>query len=217
MFNNMSIKELSLKALQALLGVVLLAFGASASDALKMGLDPFTAMNTGISDLLGWSLGTYQLLVNFIIIALVFFLKKELIGIGTVINMVLVGFLIDWFNPMIAHYISGDEAIWIRLIGLVLALLVFNLGIAIYLEAKIGTAPYDAVAPIIEDRTGFSFKLSRIIQDMIVVAVAFFFGGPIGITTFVAAFFNGPMIEWLSKKVGSPMRKKIEAMTKEEA
>lgn len=59
---------------------------------LRGGLDSFTAVNTGISNKLGIGLGVYQLAVNLVIFIFILWLDRKQIGIGTILNMVLVGF-----------------------------------------------------------------------------------------------------------------------------
>lgn len=70
------------------------------------GLDPFTAVNTGISNKLGIGLGVYQLAVNLVIFIFILWLDRKQIGIGTILNMVLVGFEIQWFTT-IYHQLFG--------------------------------------------------------------------------------------------------------------
>lgn len=92
------------------------------------GLDPFTAVNTGISNKLGIGLGVYQLAVNLVIFIFILWLDRKQIGIGTILNMVLVGFEIQWFTT-IYHQLFGYRTTFLivaadTLIGLIL----FTLG-----------------------------------------------------------------------------------------
>src|SRR5690625_5488150 len=91
-------KDFLLRSIISILGITFISFGAALSETMNMGLDPFTALNRGASDLLGYSLGNYQLVVNLIILAIVFFVKRDLIGWGTIYNMVLVGYQVNFFN-----------------------------------------------------------------------------------------------------------------------
>ncbi|MDB6241998.1 hypothetical protein ODV24_08970 [Lactobacillus amylovorus] len=102
------------------------------------GLDSFTAVNTGISNKLGIGLGVYQLAVNLVIFIFILWLDRKQIGIGTILNMVLVGFEIQWFTT-IYHQLFGYRTTFLivaadTLIGLIL----FTLGcIALH-----GTGPW---------------------------------------------------------------------------
>ena len=63
------------------------------------GVDAFTCMNLGISGYLGMVFGTWQMMVNAVILLVVFFTVRRCIGAGTIVNMVCVGYgadLICW-------------------------------------------------------------------------------------------------------------------------
>ncbi|RAD55113.1 hypothetical protein DN508_37920, partial [Burkholderia multivorans] len=59
--------SLALRSLYALAGVVLIGLGAAILQTGGVGVDPYTALNIGISERIGWSLGAYQLLSNAIL------------------------------------------------------------------------------------------------------------------------------------------------------
>ena len=86
------------KLLLSCLGVVCIALGTTVCRVGNVGVDPFTAMNLGFSARVGMDFGTFQLLVNLAILAAVFALDKYQIGLGTLINMVGVGYLIELFT-----------------------------------------------------------------------------------------------------------------------
>ncbi|WP_236620370.1 hypothetical protein [Sporolactobacillus laevolacticus] len=99
--------ELLAKSILSFIGVAILALGATLCKQGHIGLDPFTALNIGVSKKIHLSLGIYQLLVNVFIIIFVILLDRKKIGIGTIINMVFAGFMIDWFSSFysaIFHY-----------------------------------------------------------------------------------------------------------------
>jgi uncharacterized membrane protein YczE len=71
-------KVLALRSWYALVGVFVLAFGAATLRVGQVGLDPYTAANIGIGAVLGLSLGVYQLIINLLILAVVFFFKQTI-------------------------------------------------------------------------------------------------------------------------------------------
>ena len=151
---------------------------------LRGGLDPFTAMNTGISNKLGIGLGVYQLAVNLVIFIFILWLDRKQIGIGTILNMVLVGFEIQWFTT-IYHQLFGYRTTFLivaadTLIGLIL----FTLGASLYMAPDLGAAPYDAIAPIITQRTKLSYRTARITQDVLFMVAAVMLLSHIGKRTY---------------------------------
>ena len=148
------------------------------------GLDPFTAVNTGISNKLGIGLGVYQLAVNLVIFIFILWLDRKQIGIGTILNMVLVGFEIQWFTT-IYHQLFGYRTTFLivaadTLIGLIL----FTLGASLYMAPDLGAAPYDAIAPIITQRTKLSYRTARITQDVLFMVAAVMLLSHIGKRTY---------------------------------
>ncbi|ALS38052.1 putative membrane protein YczE [Enterococcus rotai] len=204
----MEIRERALRSLYALIGVAILAFGAATLRIGQVGLDPYTAANIGIGNVLGLSLGVYQLMINFIILGIVFILGRSYIGIGTVINMVLTGFFIDFYTWIYTDFITIKINFFTQSLALVIGVLIFTFGASFYMSAKLGNAPYDAIAPIIVERTKFHYRSVRVSQDIFFVVLAFIFGGPVGIGTVINAFFTGPLIDFWNKKVSQPIIEK---------
>lgn len=207
-------KDFLLRSLTSIIGITLISIGSALSESMDMGLDPFTAMNRGASSLLGFSLGNYQLVVNLIILAVVFFMKRSLIGWGTIFNMVLVGYQIDFFKSTFENYFAVEEISFVvRIIVTIIAILIFTLGVAVYMDTELGVSPYDAIAPLITDRTGWNYTPVRIAQDLIVVVISLLVGGPVGVATFITGFFAGPLITFFSKKISQPLIEKLEETT----
>ncbi|MFT9118174.1 MAG: membrane protein [Sporolactobacillus sp.] len=186
--------ELALKTLVSFVGVTILALGAMLCKAGNVGLDPFTALNIGVSGRVGLSLGTYQLLSNCLIILVVLLLDRKKIGIGTIINMVFAGFMIDWFSDAYHLFFHYQSTLLTEIVNGILGLLLFTLGTSLYMGASLGVAPYDALAPIASKRLHIKYKFCRIVQDISFMAVALLAGGPIGLATLIISFFAGPLI-----------------------
>lgn len=204
-------KEFLYRSVASIIGITCISIGAALSESMQMGLDPFTAINRGASELLGFSLGNYQLVVNLIILAIVFFMKKSLLGWGTIYNMVLIGYQVDFFKSLIENMVdAGEMGYMIRIAITIIAILIFTFGVALYMDSDLGVSPYDAITPLITDRTGWKYSPVRIAQDIVVVITAFFLGGPVGVSTFITGFFAGPLIEFFSNKVTEPLMDKLE-------
>jgi uncharacterized membrane protein YczE len=186
--------QLVLKSLISLIGVAILALGATFCRVGNVGLDPFTALNIGVSGKLHMSLGVYQLLANLVIILLVIFLDRKKIGIGTVFNMVFAGFMIDWFSTLHSMLFHYQPSLLTAVINGILGLLLFTLGTSLYMMVDLGVAPYDALAPIFSSRLHIKYKFCRIAQDLLFMVAALLMGGPIGLATIIISFFAGPLI-----------------------
>lgn len=198
-----------IRSLYALCGVVVIGLGAALLNVGNVGVDPYTALNMGISKLIGWDLGHYQLLSNLILFIPVLIWGRKYIGPGTVINMVLCGYFIQFFSGLLQPLAPENPGPLSMVIFFVIGIIVFDLGASAYMSAGVGTAPYDAIAPIIVDKTGWPYQRVRVPQDLLVVIAAACVGGPVGIGTIMTAFFNGPLIQFFSNKVNLPLVNKI--------
>ena len=183
-----------------ILAVITMGFALSWLVLVDMGTDPCTLMNLTISGKLHMSLGNWQALLNSILFIFVIFLGKENIGFGTLANMFLVGYSLDFFS-WVWRCIGADVYFAnpaVRYAVFLPALIVFVFAAAVYMDVELGTSPYDAISFIIATKlTKVPFKVTRICYDLLVIAIAFVLGGKVQIVTLLMAFLLGPVISWI--------------------
>lgn len=80
-----------------LLAVITMGFSLSWLILVDLGTDPCTLMNCAISDTVGLSLGNWQALFNSVLLVFVIIFGGRNLGFGTLANMFLVGYSIDFF------------------------------------------------------------------------------------------------------------------------
>lgn len=128
MQKSRSWSNILLKTLVSFIGVAILSLGTTFLRGGNVGLDPFTAVNTGISNHLGIGLGVYQLSVNLVIFIFIIWLDRKQIGIGTILNMVLVGFEIQWFTTLYHQLFGYRTSFLIVAADTLIGFLLFTLG-----------------------------------------------------------------------------------------
>lgn len=64
-----------------LIGLVIIGIGASTLRVAGLGVDPFTAMNIGLSSMFGMQLGIFQIIVNAFILFYVY-LKTSIVKLS---------------------------------------------------------------------------------------------------------------------------------------
>lgn len=209
-FNLKIQRQTVLRALMSLIGVIIQSFGGAILLESNLGMDPYSAMNLGISKMIGWQLGTFQLALNFVVLIVVFFVQKNLIGVGTIFNMVLVGYGIQFFSELYQKVLPDPSTIVWQVVVAVIGLLIFTFGLSMYIVADVGVSPFDAITPMIMDIThSEKYRLIRIIQDTTTMLIALLVRGPFGLVTLIVAFGTGPFIIFWSDKVHSHLLKKI--------
>lgn len=203
--------KITKRAGMMILGILFIGLCVSFLRLSGFGVDPFSAMNLGISGFIGWSFGTWQLLMNAVILVIVFFQARHCIGAGTIINMIFVGYIADFVCWLAQDVVQIEMSLPLRIIALVLAQLMASMGVALYMVADMGIAPYDSVAIIIEKLTHqkIPFHKARVLSDVVVVIIGIAFASAsgagvwavAGIGTVVNACFNGPLIQFFKTKL----------------
>lgn len=181
--------------------ILIMGFSVSVFSYSNLGVDPFTSMNMGIAAKLGISFGFYQMCVNAVLLVAVLIFGRELIGIGTVVNMVGVGYICQFFTSIYSKYLPENNPMAIRILLMIIGVILLSFAASLYFTSSLGVAPYDAVGFIVEHKTDIPYKWCRVITDLICTAVGFTFGGPVGAGTVVTAFFMGPIISFFNKEV----------------
>ncbi|MGN8945710.1 YczE/YyaS/YitT family protein [Bariatricus sp. HCP28S3_E4] len=200
-----------MRAAFMLLGILLIGICVTCYRLSEFGVDPFSGMNLGISGFIGWSFGNWQLVANILILVVVFFTVRHLIGPGTVINMVGVGYTADFLCWVVLDVLKVEMTLPLRILALCLGTLFASLGVALYMIADMGLSPYDSVALIIEKLTKgkVPFQFARVASDItvIVIGVAFCLAAGnnvwliVGIGTIANALLNGPLIQFFRKRI----------------
>ena len=200
-----------MRAAFMLLGILLIGICVTCYRLSEFGVDPFSGMNLGISGFIGWSFGNWQLVANILILVVVFFAVRHLIGPGTVINMVGVGYTADFLCWVVLDVLKVEMTLPLRILALCLGTLFASLGVALYMIADMGLAPYDSVALIIEKLTKgkVPFQFARVASDITVIVIGVVFclaaGNNVwlivGIGTIANALLNGPLIQFFRKRI----------------
>ena len=203
------------RCVMMVLGILLISIAVGCYRLSGFGVDAFTCMNLGISGFLDMGFGTWQLIMNAMILVAVFFTVRRCIGPGTIVNMVGVGYCADFLCWLVNDRLQIPMTLPLRVAALAAGCLLAALGVALYMDAELGIAPYDSVALIVETLTGgkMKFQYARVASDItcVVVGVLFCLAGKddlwmiIGIGTLCNAFFNGPIIQFFRAHVSRPL------------
>lgn len=187
-----------------LAGVTVQGFGLSILRAINLGVDPCSCLTQGVANYLPLSFGTCQLLCHLVTFVFVIRYDMSYIGFGTVGNMCFLGYISDFFTWIFVKALPvGFFTLTSARYGLLLpGLAVFLFGAAAYMCSGLGSSPYDALPFIISARVKrLSFRTIRMLWDIAFMAVGFALGGTVGIVTVAVAFFCGPVVAWVQKRL----------------
>ena len=156
--------------------VILMGVFVSILVEIGWGTDPASFMNLNISHAIGLSLGTTEVIVYGLMLIFTFAFGAEMIGFGTLANMILIGYVVDlccwiWAKTGFHDFIQNGPFFAVVMIFAV-ALILFVIVAAIYMNAQMGVAPYDASANIISGWIPKApYFIVRIIYDLFMVGV----------------------------------------------
>lgn len=192
------------RMIMMLCGIMAQGLGLSLLRAINLGTDPCSCLTQGVTNFVPLSFGTCQLLCHLVTFVFVIRYDLSMIGFGTIGNMCFLGYISDFFQWIWSLLLPAGffEVVLNRYILLLPSLAVFLLGAAAYMCAGLGSSPYDALPFIISGHVRrFPFKIVRMLWDISFMAAGFVLGGDVGIVTILVAFFLGPIITGVQKKL----------------
>ena len=166
------------------------------------GVSPWTVLAQGISIRTDLSVGTTTFLISIGI--LIFWIPlKQVPGIGTILNAIIIASTIDLTLP----YLPQPNDTYLKLLQVCIGIFIVGLGSGIYLISNLGPGPRDGLMIGLQKQTGTSIPLIRTILELSAVTSGWLLGGVVGIGTVLFVFGIGPcvgigltLVEKISKK-----------------
>ena len=166
------------------------------------GVSPWTVLAQGISIRTDLSVGTTTFLISIGI--LIFWIPlKQVPGIGTILNAIIIASTIDLTLP----YLPQPNETYLKLLQVCIGIFIVGLGSGIYLISNLGPGPRDGLMIGLQKQTGTSIPLIRTILELSAVISGWLLGGVVGIGTVLFVFGIGPcvgigltLVEKISKK-----------------
>ena len=170
-------------------GLTLFGLGEGLLIVSASGASPWSVLAQGLYLNLGFSVGIITIFISFIVLLLWIPLKQK-IGIGTILNALIIGLMID---VCIRHVATPESYIDQILLGAV-AVAIVGLGGGIYLVANLGAGPRDGLMIGLQKKTNLPIALVRGTLEITVMSVGWYLGGTVGVGTLIFAFGIGPCV-----------------------
>lgn len=178
------------KSLVALvLGLVLFGLGEALLIAAGVGVSPWTVFAEGMTHVTGWSIG-YATFIISICVLLLWVPLKQVPGIGTISNAIIVALVLEYMLP----YMPRFDSLAANVIMAALGVMITGFGGAIYLIANLGPGPRDGLMTGLQAVTGKPIASVRTAIEIAVVAIGWFLGGTVGVGTVFFALGIGPSV-----------------------
>lgn len=197
--------EKSRRIIMTISGVLIAGFSVGMFSFSAFGMDPFQVLAHGIWMHTPIGYGTFYSIINLIMLIFIFMIDRKKIGLGTFINIFLLGYVVQLSSWLLETWIP-NPTIGIKIMFLIVGIVIMCFGSSLYYIGDLGVSTYDAVALILSEKKVARFQYCRIGSDLICTLVGYLLGATVGIGTVVTAFFMGPIIAVFNRKVSIPLR-----------
>jgi uncharacterized membrane protein YczE len=172
---------------QLICGVILYGATAGMLVLAGLGLDPWDVLHQGLSRSFGLGIGTWAIIVSFVVLGGWLGLRQRL-GAGTLVNAVVVGLVID----LTVSTFHPPHVLWGRIVLLTGGVVGNGIATGLYIGAGLGPGARDGVTTGIASR-GYSIRIVRTTIEAAVLLTGFLLGGTVGIGTLCYALAIGPI------------------------
>lgn len=190
-------RPLVLRLGQVALGNALMGVAVAMLVTAALGLLPLDIFHRAVGDWFGWTIGGAIIAVQATLLVLNLALGVKP-GIGTVASVVIPAVVAD----LTLAVLPAPQAVWLRLMAMLLGGAMFAVGTALYLAGELGALPRDGLMIAIGRRTSWSPARIRIGADVLclltgvlminpAIAVA---NGSLGVGSVLLAVALGPSI-----------------------
>ena len=171
-------------------GLVFYASGIVLAIKANVGYAPWEVFHVGLSNTTGLSIGIVSIIAG-VIIAVIVTVSGEKLGLGTILNMVVIGLLIDIIFPRVPtskNIISG-------IIMLIAGLFAISTGSYFYIKSAFGVGPRDNLMVVLARKTKSPVGLCRGAIELLVTVIGWILGGMVGIGTVISVVLIGFCIQ----------------------
>lgn len=169
-------------------GLALFGIGIALLLDADLGAAPWDVFHTGVSELTGLPVGTV-IIVTGVALLLVWIPLGERPGLGTLLNAVEIGLVVDLVLPIVPE----PDRLVARLAMMATGVVVVAIGSGLYLGAGLGPGPRDGLMTGLA-RHGLSIRMARTGIEITVLVVGVVLGGAIGLGTAMFALGIGPLV-----------------------
>jgi len=175
-----------------ILGLFLYALGIAITMKAHIGYAPWEVFHAGIGRTIGMSIGTVSIIAG-IVIGILAWILGEKLGLGTVLNMLLIGIFLDLL--LAGNTIPTMHAFAPGVIMLIVGLFIISLASYYYIGSGFGAGPRDSLMVALQRKTGFPVGYCRVAIEVSAVLIGWMLGGMVGAGTLISSIAIGFCIQ----------------------
>ena len=188
-------KKILLEWIRIVIGLFVFAFGVHLTIFANIGLAPWDCLGMGISYHIPLNYGLSMTLIALTVLGIDMLLKEK-IGFGTIIDALITGNFVQFFNSF--NPFKVNENIWLGIILMLIGFVFMALGMEIYMKCEECCGPRDALLVGLGKRMPkIPIGIVEIILWALVLLIGWLLGGPVGIGTLISTFGAGLVMQFV--------------------
>lgn len=192
--DNLTTKAIIINMVVAAVSLFVNGFGVYLTIQANIGASPWDVLNLGLSNTFGILYGTASIIVSCTILG-IDILLKESIGIAMIIDAIVVGKSVDFFNRINA--VEKCDSFKTAIPVMILGLFIMAYTQYFYMNTSLGCGPRDTLLIGLTRKTkGIPIGLVSIGLLATATFIGWLLGGPVGVGTFICAFGAGPIMQF---------------------
>lgn len=188
-----------LRVLRLIFGLFVYGVGIVFTIRANIGYAPWDVFHAGLAKTVGISFGTASIWVGVMIVILAVILGER-VGLGTLLNMVLIGVFIDLI--MFLGVVPLASNFFLGLLMMAIGMIVIALATFFYIGSGFGAGPRDSLMVAVTRLTKLPVGVCRGSIEVMAVLAGWLLGGLLGIGTVVSAFSIGFFVQMTFKVIG---------------
>ncbi|MEM8707999.1 MAG: hypothetical protein AAGE98_16160 [Actinomycetota bacterium] len=180
-----------LTTLQIVVGLWLFGVGLAFVVRGANGQGAWTVFHDGLSQHTPLSIGGATVLTGLVILVLVL-VMRERIGLGTLLNIAIIGPATD----VTLWMLDEPDSIVLRVLLTLSSPFVIAFGSSLYLGVHRGPGPRDGLMTGL-NRRGVSIRLARFLIELTAFTIGWILGGAVGWGSVWAVVAIGPAVQWM--------------------
>ena len=174
---------------QLLIGLVLYGVAIAMMVRAGIGVSPWDVLSQGIAAQTGIPFGWVTNIVGGLVLLLWIPIRQKP-GIGTVLNVLLVGTAAQGGLMVLPEL----TVLWQQILLFAGGLALLAIATGLYIGARFGPGPRDGLMTGIHAKWGFKIWVVRTVIELSVLAIGWLLGGNVGVGTIAFALLIGPMV-----------------------
>ena len=177
-------------------GLFLYALGIVFTIKANIGYAPWDVFHVGLAKSIHISIGNASIVVG-LAVGIICILLGEKLGLGTVLNMILIGVFVDLILNI--SIIPTLDNFFLGVLMVLVGLFIISLASYFYIGSGFGAGPRDSLMVAFTKKTSLPIGLCRGTLEILAVIVGWKLGGMIGLGTVISAFAIGFIVQFTFK------------------